>query len=604
MLATKKILGIFLMLFISINGYAQSESKKVLFKLKDNLSAEDQAKLDKILNKHRIGKSKKRGRKGFKTIRSFGPEDQSINKSALSNNDDDFNNIELTQELNASGLVKFAEIDEIQHEAEIAITDEYFEKQWHLQQMNVPQAWNDFTFGDEEVIVAVCDSGVAEGHEDLKMNLLPGHNIINGGSNVSPGTSHGTMVAGMIGASLNGKGVVGVAPMVKILPLKISYNGTTATSTIVKCIEYAADAGAHIVNISYTGVSSNSVNEAAIYARNKGTLVIYSAGNDGRLHSSWPDWESVTVIGASDKNDNKASYSAYGPYVDLLAPGNSITSTAPYINNYNTGNGTSYAAPIAAGVAALIFSINPDFTPEEVESFLKEGAIDMGNSYQHGHGRINAYESLDLAAAAFSGNRKPKARFKLATNWAKAPYTLLLDASDSFDKDGEIVQYLWEVNGVNLTGRITALSLDQAGSYNIKLTVVDNGGETRSVEKTFNLIGEEDAFSKVSQMDMSISYSRKWATATGEVLVTTKNGLPMPGVVVKANWNKSVSLEATTDEEGIATFTSPTWRRKVRFYLNIESVDSGEIPYDKNLNEKDSANIRARQLLWRRIFGL
>lgn len=284
--------------------------------------------------------------------------------------------------------------------------------QWHHDAIQSAEAW-DYQAGSGEVVVAVCDSGIQANHEDLQGRVLPGWNLVGNNAENTTSTNHGTHVAGLIGATFNDVGVAGVAPNIKLLPLRISdTKGSTTMKRITDCIMLAADRGAKVVNVSFTGVESKAVDAAGKYANQKGTLVVYSAGNHGKLRSesSYPKSPYIVAVGGTNKTDKRWTWrkffrgggSNYGAFVDISAPGLDLTSTAVYsVTNpqavkYRTGSGTSYSAPIVSGVAALIYSVNPRFTPQDVENILLESADKIGVSGL-GAGRVNALKAVRLA---------------------------------------------------------------------------------------------------------------------------------------------------------------------------------------------------------------
>ena len=282
--------------------------------------------------------------------------------------------------------------------------------QWHHEKIHSVDAWGHSNLANR-VVVAVCDSGAQPDHEDLAGQLLPGRNLVDDLNDNSITTSHGTFVAGLIAAKADAVGVAGVSPFVKILPLRISdANGGTSMDLILKCIKYAADAGAKVINVSFTGVNHPGVQEAGEYANQKGALLVYAAGNKGYYRGSnlYPDYKNVLVVGATSIDDTRWKWyidaknyggSNYGPFIDLMAPGHDLYSTTIYApeGNYRTGSGTSYAAPLVSAVAALLFSINSNFTAQQVERFIIKSADNIGNSAHFGAGRLNALRAVELA---------------------------------------------------------------------------------------------------------------------------------------------------------------------------------------------------------------
>jgi len=317
----------------------------------------------------------------------------------------------IRQEMLKSGAFKFVEHNTIEKEASFPANDA--EAQWHHRTISSDLAW-DYTIGRSDVIVAVCDSGVQVDHEDLKGIVLPGWSLIENRADNTTTTSHGTFVGGLIGAHIgNDLGGAGVAGGVKLLPLRISdKNGSTTMKRITDCIKMAADRGAKVVNVSFTGIESQIVQEAGLYAANKGTLLVYAAGNQGKNRSvkSYPDYPNVFAVGATNISDKRWTYksswftgggSNYGQFIDVVAPGHNLYSTnvysKPMTERYRTGSGTSYAAPVAAAVAALVYSVNPNFTPQQVEKIITDSADKIGAASTFGAGRVNALQAVRLA---------------------------------------------------------------------------------------------------------------------------------------------------------------------------------------------------------------
>lgn len=327
----------------------------------------------------------------------------------------------IRKEMLDSGAFEFVEYNTYEHEIGGAepMNDPQAASQYHHQKVDTQNAWS-LTKG-EGVVVAVCDSGVESDHEDLRENVLKqgAWDFIDNDNHANPATSHGTFVAGLIAASANnGIGVAGMAPKAKILPLRIATtSGGTTIKTITDCIRYAADQGAKIINVSFTGVNSDAVAAAGKYAYERGSLLIYSAGNQGN-NTKWQDRKHVMAIGGSNATDTlwrvrkcrfrffcRTVGSNAGNFVDIVTPGHNIFSTTTYIehNNggrkYRGGSGTSYSAPILSGIAALVASVRPDLGPLEIEDVLEQTAdkIGSGSEYYYGAGRANAFEAVKLA---------------------------------------------------------------------------------------------------------------------------------------------------------------------------------------------------------------
>ena len=302
----------------------------------------------------------------------------------------------------ASDAVEFVEPDMI-IPASFVPNDPNYSQQWHHQKIQTPLVWDTLTHA-KNVKVCVLDTGVDTDHPDLVDNLLPGFNV-NGLNSVEDKHGHGTAIAGVIGAvGNNNLGGAGVLFGVDIVPIQINISNTESsayTSTMAEGIRLCADQGGKVANLSYGGAEVAVIDSAAQYLRDKGGLLFMSAGNDGIFHdtASFPDYNSFVVVGATNAYDSKAPFSEYGPFIDIVAPGANIFTT-DLNSEYATFSGTSFSSPIATAIGAMIYSINPNFTPAEVEHFMYESAVDLGNSGEddyYGVGRIDAYAALQLA---------------------------------------------------------------------------------------------------------------------------------------------------------------------------------------------------------------
>lgn len=187
------------------------------------------------------------------------------------------------------------------------------------------------------------------------------------------------------------------------MPLVISdpSTGRATYSNMAKAIIYAADHGVRVINMSFSGTSSSSTLQNAVnYAWNKGAVFFASAGNAGSSTPVYPAaCDNAVAVSATTSSDAIASFSNYGDWIDIAAPGSSIYTTGKD-GGYRSASGTSFSSPIAAGLAALLFSVNPGLSNAMVVDFITQNADDLGapgfDPY-YGHGRINVYKSL-LAA--------------------------------------------------------------------------------------------------------------------------------------------------------------------------------------------------------------
>jgi thermitase len=295
--------------------------------------------------------------------------------------------------------IKFAELDRAVEPAFVP-NDPYFGSAWHLPKIGASAAW-DIARGTG-VTIAILDTGVDASHPDLAGNLVPGWNFYSNNSNTSPVKPHGTWVAGAAAAVINNTlGVASIAGGAKIMPLRVTdSNGTGYWSMIAKAITYAADHGARVANVSFEGLlQSSAIVSAASYMKAKNGLVTASAGNTGGSLNYTPSTSMITVS-ATDANDNRASFSSYGKYVTMSAPGANVWTVQPG-GGYTQGIGTSFSAPVVAGTIALMMSAKPSLSSAQVESLLLSNAVDLGaagTDVYFGKGRVNAGAAVRAAS--------------------------------------------------------------------------------------------------------------------------------------------------------------------------------------------------------------
>ena len=263
------------------------------------------------------------------------------------------------------------------------------------------EVWND-TLGDG-VRVAVFDTGIEGAHEDLV--VVGGVNTINDHPYDTDLNGHGTHVAGIIAGLHNDLGIMGVAPNVELFSVVVfNEDGVGSTSNIVAGIEWVISQGIPLMNMSLQSEGYSFALERAIEeAHALGHIIIAAAGNNGE--DGGPDtmsfparYDGVIAVGATTEDNTIASFSSYGPTLDLVAPGASIRSTFTS-NSYSTQSGTSMAAPFVTGVVALMLSLNPALTHQEILSHLTQATEDLGfDETMQGAGLLRA----DFLFASFS----------------------------------------------------------------------------------------------------------------------------------------------------------------------------------------------------------
>jgi len=298
--------------------------------------------------------------------------------------------------------------------------DEYFIKQWGLDNdgqgykegkrglidadIDAPEAW-EISRGSETIKIAILDTGIDQNHPDLDDKLIDNINFTASGT-IDDLYGHGTHVAGIAAAETNNsQGVAGVGYNSSLLNVKVlGDNASGYYSWIAKGIIWAADNDAKVINLSLGGPRrSNTLKNAVNYAWKKGVVVVAAAGNSANPSKTYPAYyENCIAVAATDSNDAKASFSSYGSWVDVAAPGVDIYSTFPShhysINkslNYDFGSGTSMSTPHVAGIAALVWANEQDLSNQEVRSRIEQTADPIpGTGSYWAWGRVNACNAV------------------------------------------------------------------------------------------------------------------------------------------------------------------------------------------------------------------
>ncbi|HNT83621.1 MAG: S8 family peptidase [Rubrivivax sp.] len=433
--------------------------------------------------------------------------------------------------------------------------------------LNLPPAW-ERTRGSAEQVVAVVDSGALYGHPDLAGKLLPGYDLIsdldtsNDGDGRDPDASdpgdwitsseagsgryplcpaedsswHGSFIAGEIAAAThNGVGVAGVGWDTRVQPVRVSGKCGAWLSDVVEGIRWAAGlpvsgvptnpTPARVINVSFGGSSScNSAYQTAIDdAGAAGSLVVVAAGNENGALTRPADCAGVLAVGAARQDGLKTYYSSYGPNVGIMAPGGpGAADTGPRLYStsnaglrgpgehiYDSKDGTSFASPLAAGVAALMLSVNPALTPAQLISRIQSGARPFPSSAAYptcrvgmpassacnctretcGPGLLDADRALQLATS-------PSAVIAPIGS-VPAGSTVTLDGRGSAAVAGaSIASYQWsQVSGSPVGIRdagapVASVSLpDARGDWVFRLLVTDSEGRAADNYVTVSTFG-------------------------------------------------------------------------------------------------------------------
>ncbi len=379
--------------------------------------------------------------------------------------------------------------------------DARYNLQYGPDMMGAHTAWDQAGWGGEGITVAVLDTGIRAGHQDLQgSRFLAGYDYSDDDPTPNDVCGHGTHVIGTVAATTNnGVGVAGMA-QANILPMKVlDDNGNPAgcsgaNSDIAAAIYDAADQGAHIISMSLGGPTSSSVTRDAVdYAWSAGAIVVAAAGNDGPCFVGcvgYPaGYDNAIAVAALDPDKGKALYSSSGSQVEIAAPGTDVESTYHSSNSaYRSMDGTSMATPHVAGALALAWACDTGLTNAQLRTLMQGSAEDLGSngrdsSYGYGLLRIDSLLA-DMGGCGETPNVAPTATLSDAcTNLACA-----FDGTASTDSDGTIASYAWTFGDGNTgNGATPSHTYANAGTYTVTLTVTDNDGATDSASTSITV---------------------------------------------------------------------------------------------------------------------
>ncbi len=409
--------------------------------------------------------------------------------------------------------------------------DLLYNQQWSHKMTNAEAAW-DIETGDSSIVIAIIDTGVDIEHEDLKDNihlsggydfvdidtsaLFNSGHIYNKEDYVHPDNDptdrmgHGTSVAGIAAAKGgNYLGVTGVAPFCSIMPLRAGcgwwsdtpgyLTGGVMQSHVIDAIYFSVENGADIINMSFGLGSSQLYMDIFDFAYENGIILITAAGNENNDYDiSSGAYENVLNVTSTNQYDLKARSSTYGYWTDIAAPGDRVLTTVLKNNNGNCDpsgylslSGTSLASPYIAGVAALILSKNPNWTPSQVIEILKQ-SVDNPREKDHyiGTGRVNVLKAMQVDSL-IKNNCNAVAEITNLVDFELHTEDIIIEGLAT----GESYSLLygrgrypqsWEEfdSGLNhQSDTLGVLYLEHLadGIYTIKLKVTDSGGFVESI---------------------------------------------------------------------------------------------------------------------------
>lgn len=470
--------------------------------------------------------------------------------------------------------------------------DPDYTQNWGLEKIGAPQTWQNLP--QTSISVAVIDTGCRKNHEDLASNLdiANGINLTsdnNGDSkDFEDGNGHGTHCSGIIASVMNnGKGTVGVAPNVKIVPIKVLENdGVGSVISVSLGIKMAADiANVRVISLSLGGAGNipRMMKEAVDYASERGKLVVVAAGNenDDAAYFSPASYEKCFCVGATTNNDTRAWFSNYGSAVDIAAPGNEIYSTYGLSDSsYETLSGTSMATPFVSGLAAAVFSLNPSITSQEVRDIIQQNADPLITDKPIGAGRINAFKTISAIGGA-PGNQIPRVTLEGPENVSSGENIEYI--ANAEDSDDSTVSFSWETNSAspiveNFTDGTRSIASWKApgvsGWYEISCQVTDpKGGKKETSIQTF-----------VKPSSISINYVSPASSTVGGLIklyganfgAEQNDGQVFIGVttfteiISWTNTQISVTVPATAESGDLKVFSSGLESNSIPFQVHYK----------------------------------
>jgi subtilisin family serine protease len=465
------------------------------------------------------------------------------------------------------------------------VTDRFRPELWYLDQISAPSAWEIET-GSEETIVAVLDAGFDLDHEDLVNQYwrnedeyaddqtdndrngyeddVIGWDFVDNDPDPSPDleqiqsdtiASHGTVIAGIIGATANnGLGITGINWDVSVMPLRVLNEfGAGSTADVRRAIEYAVENGADVINLSFTfSQTDDRLRETIEWAYDQGVVIVAAVGNgniDTDLQPIYPacfDAEigKNVVIGVAATNtiDQKASFSNYGTTcTDLAAPGTDIfgsvyhdRDTLSFVTSYaSPWEGTSMAAPMVSGAAALLRSAYPSLTPEQIRHALKLSVDPVAETSLEarkrlGAGRLNLARAITSAAdfagvgSTASGRSvdEPAASFVVAQQRGSEPRVRRLSSR------GETLNEFYAYNPAFMGGvRLAVGDVDGDGKEEIVTGAGPGGGpQVRIFDLEGNVEGQFFAFDEGDRLGIFVAVGDVNGDGVDEILVTSDEG--------------------------------------------------------------------------------
>jgi len=491
-------------------------------------------------------------------------------------------------------------------------------KNWHLKKIGAEAAW-DISTGSAAIKVAVLDNGMYAEHPDLASKIVLKRDVADGDDITTPGAvsnvlnpswSHGTHTSGAVAAATNNAvGIAAIGYDVSLIAVKVGRNTDGALIAGFEGITWAADNGADVISMSWGGPTSQQTGQNIVdYAYNKGCVLVAAAGNNGDgaedannvNYIGYPaNYNHVIAVGSTGSGDVASSFSEYGTWIDVMAPGEAIWSTGygSATGNYMNMDGTSMACPIVAGLCGLMLSVNPNLTPDLLTTYLKQSCTNIESLQNTAHqgmvgaGRINAAAALTLVQSHLAD---------LTPNFTASATLIGVDGNVTFTDASigtGITSWNWTFEGGNpatFSGQTpSVITYPAAGTYDVTLVISDGtnsftetkadlitvqaaGGSSAWIQQNSSFAVASRGASQIVIVDANTAWSLASDGSTGaqvnEFTKTVDGGATwVPGVInIPATLDIGCITAVSAQKAWIAVFDSVTASTNDGIYATVD----------------------------------
>lgn len=501
-----------------------------------------------------------------------------------------FNNIQLVDELietlSRDPNVEYAERIPLDR-FDLSPNDNQFPNQWYLDKISAAGAWDYFSAGSN-IVIAIVDDAVERFHADLNPNVwvnpgeianngidddgngyiddINGWDVANNSASVDPpsaASNHGTHVAGISSAATNnGLGLSSIGFSCKIMCVKSTNQPPPSITHGYEGVLYAANNGAHIINMSWGGPNASATAQNVIdFALSKGCILVASAGNSNSSNLSYPAaFNGVISVASTDAGDIKSSFSNFGGWVKISAPGSSILSTLPG-SSYGNLSGTSMASPMVAGLLGLMKSLSPTMPNADLINCLYTSADNINALNPTfagflGSGRINALKAMECVASTLA--RAPISNFDANTR------NILAEGQVTFvDRSAYApTSWQWTFPGGTpgtFTGKVPPpIVYNTAGTFEVTLTTSNAFGSNTNTKTSYIVVAPKPTCLSVN-LPVPGTWTRTTHTSGSEGYINGTNiyNEKQKGMFFDLSATNNTTLTSVSIGFGIAMASSP-----------------------------------------------